>query len=322
MRRGLLRALHLVLMGALFLSFLQTSCVLAEEALDDEQSELSRMIQELTGFYYEDDAIQMTIQQRCDLADAAMEEPVVPSTKLKKYKYLYVGASRTNRIRKSVKDSKTYFEAAPGAGSRWFGMERDGKQACLLTIRSYLDARPDGNVIIELGNNDVCNMDVYMHVYKRLIEAVVRLRHEGRDLSLALVGEGTEEGQIRDLIRENGAEEYISVVNGKNNPYPYIKESDLLVCASYKEGYNLAVAEAMILGVPVLSTDCIGPRELLDGGKYGMLTENSDEGLYSGLKQLYDSPELLEEYRKKAVERRDFFDEDKIFAQIAEVLEG
>ncbi len=78
----------------------------------------------------------------------------------------------------------------------------------------------------------------------------------------------------------------------------------------------------MILGVPVLSTDCIGPRELLDGGKYGMLTENSDEGLYSGLKQLYDSPELLEEYRKKAVERRDFFDEDKIFAQIAEVLEG
>lgn len=171
MRRGLLRALHLVLMGALFLSFLQTSCVLAEEALDDEQSELSRMIQELTGFYYEDDAIQMTIQQRCDLADAAMEEPVVPSTKLKKYKYLYVGASRTNRIRKGVKDSKTYFEAAPGAGSRWFGMERDGKQACLLTIRSYLDARPDGNVIIELGNNDVCNMDVYMHVYKRLIEA-------------------------------------------------------------------------------------------------------------------------------------------------------
>ncbi len=158
--------------------------------------------------------------------------------------------------------------------------------------------------------------------YKRLIEAVVRLRQEGKDLSLALVGEGTEEGLIRDLIRENGAEEYISVVNGKNNPYPYIKESDLLVCASYKEGYNLAVAEAMILGVPVLSTDCIGPRELLDGGKYGMLTENSGEGLYNGLKQLYDSPELLEEYRKKALERRDFFDEDKIFAQIAEVLEG
>ena len=158
--------------------------------------------------------------------------------------------------------------------------------------------------------------------YARLIDAVVRLREEGRSISLALVGEGDEEQKIRDLIQTNCAQEYISVVRGGDNPYPYIKSAKLLVCASFMEGYGLTLAEAMSLGVPVLSTDCAGPRELLDGGKYGMLVENTAEGLYEGLKQLCDSPALLEEYRNKAIERRDFFNPKTILPQIIELIEG
>ena len=158
--------------------------------------------------------------------------------------------------------------------------------------------------------------------YKRLIESVVRLRKEGRDVSLALIGEGDEEGLMRQLIGENSADGYISVLNGQNNPYPYIKGADLLVCASFTEGYNLTVAEAMILGVPVLSTDCAGPREILDNGKYGLLVDNDAEALYEGLKKLCDSPELLAEYRQKAIDRQGFFDEEKILCQITDLIEG
>lgn len=158
--------------------------------------------------------------------------------------------------------------------------------------------------------------------YQRLIETIVQLNREGKELSLALIGEGDEKPIILDLIRKHGAQDYISAVDGKNNPYPYIKEADLLVCSSFKEGFNLTIGEAMILGVPVLSTDCAGPREILDGGKYGMLVENSKEGIYQGVKALYDSPALLEEYRKKAVERQGFFDNQKIFSQIIEMIEG
>lgn len=92
------------------------------------------------------------------------------------------------------------------------------------------------------------------------------------------------------------------------------------MCSSYYEGYNLTVAEGIILGVPVLSTDCAGPKELLDGGKYGMIVENSADGLYLGLKQLINSPALLDEYRKKAAERKSFFDEDKLLGQFTEML--
>ena len=157
---------------------------------------------------------------------------------------------------------------------------------------------------------------------KRLITAVSRLRDEGRDISLALVGGGPDEKILKDLIRERRAEDYITMTGSQKNPYPYIKEADLLVCASYFEGYNLTVAEALILGVPILSTDCTGPNEILDRGKYGKIVANSEEGLYNGLRQFADDPYLLNDYKEKALERRAFFDENKLLMKITDLFDN
>ena len=53
-----------------------------------------------------------------------------------------------------------------------------------------------------------------------------------------------------------------------------------------------------------------------------MLVENSEDGLYQGLKTLYEDPDMLREYGEKAKQRRDFFDEEKIFGQITRLFEG
>lgn len=155
----------------------------------------------------------------------------------------------------------------------------------------------------------------------RLINAVCKLRGEGADISLALIGSGRDENLLRDIVNKQKADSFITITDGQRNPYPYIKDADLLVCASYFEGYNLTVAEALILGVPVLSTDCTGPNEILDYGKYGMIVENSEEGLYHGLRQFVENPVLLKEYKEKALQRQDFFDEDKILKQITDLFE-
>ena len=156
--------------------------------------------------------------------------------------------------------------------------------------------------------------------YGRLFRSIANLRKTGRFISLAYIGAG-KRAPIDELIEELKAEDYISVIEGKDNPYPYIKNADLLVCASFTEGYNLTVAEALVLGIPVLSTDCEGPREILDNGKYGMLVENSEQGLYDGLLRLYDNPHLLEGYKKMTAERMDFFDEERILGQITALFE-
>ena len=157
---------------------------------------------------------------------------------------------------------------------------------------------------------------------KRLVEVVVKLHKMGYKISLAIIGGGADEKMLREEINKKNADSYISMCGKQMNPYPYIKEADLLVCASYYEGYNLTVAEALILGTPVLSTDCTGPKEILDYGTYGMIVENSTEGLYEGLKKIIESPELLLEYKKKAIVRKKFFDDEKILNEITDIFEG
>ncbi|MEE0968641.1 MAG: glycosyltransferase [Clostridia bacterium] len=150
----------------------------------------------------------------------------------------------------------------------------------------------------------------------RLISAVKALQDECIDIGLTIVGGGPDENMIRGKITELSAENYVHMVGMQKNPYPYIKSADLLVCSSYFEGYNLTVAEALICGTPVLSTDCTGPCEILDGGRYGMIVENSEDGIRDGLRNLATNAELLSHYRKMTTERTEFFNEEKIIAQI------
>ena len=156
----------------------------------------------------------------------------------------------------------------------------------------------------------------------RLITALSRLRQEGCDISLTVVGDGPDRDKIRDYVGMMNEEASVHMVGNQINPYPYIKSADVLVCSSYYEGYNLTIAEALVLGIPVMSVACAGPNEILDRGEYGLIVENSEDGIYQGIKMLYEDPQLLDHYRKKAIERQDFFDEDKIAGQIKELFEG
>ncbi len=150
----------------------------------------------------------------------------------------------------------------------------------------------------------------------RLINVISKLRKEGYNVSLNLVGTGPDECKIKNRIIELKAEDYIYTVGNQINPYPYIKESDLLICSSFFEGFNLTVAEALILDVPVLSTNCTGPNEILDNGKYGIIVENSEEGLYGGLLNVLNNPSILDDLKLRAKERKDFFNENKLLNQI------
>ena len=154
----------------------------------------------------------------------------------------------------------------------------------------------------------------------RLIKAVSRFKREGYDLSRTLVGGGPDEELIKNTIEENDACKFVFMVGSQDNPYPFIVRSDLLICASYLEGYNLTVAEALALGTPVLSTACTGPNEILDYGKYGKIVENSEDGLFYGIKDLLDNPEKLECYKSKTKERIGFFDEDNVVSQITQLF--
>lgn len=155
---------------------------------------------------------------------------------------------------------------------------------------------------------------------KRIMSVVAKLHNEGYNVSLALVGGGTDEEDLKQKLLELKAQNYIILTGNQENPYPYMKEADLYVCASYYEGFPLAVAEAMILGLPVLSTYCTGPNEMLNYGEYGLIVNNSEQGLYDGLKKILSDPNLITFYKEKTQERKAFFDEDSIINQITNLF--
>lgn len=82
---------------------------------------------------------------------------------------------------------------------------------------------------------------------------------------------------------------------------------DIIVCSSRVEGYSTAVTEALILKIPVITTDCPGMKELLGNDEYGLITENNTESLYKGLKMILSDKSIFKLYEEKVKERSGYF---------------
>ena len=94
------------------------------------------------------------------------------------------------------------------------------------------------------------------------------------------------------------------------------------MCSSRFEGLSTFVTEGLILGKPIVTTDCTGMRELLGDSEYGLITPNSREGLYAGMKECLSDPELLAHYAEKAQERGKEFSAEALTRQTEAFLEG
>ena len=95
---------------------------------------------------------------------------------------------------------------------------------------------------------------------------------------------------------------------------------DMFVCSSIKEGFSTAVTEALILGLPVVTTLCSGMKEMLGASEFGLITENEEEALYEGIKKMLTEKDLLEKYKEKSVERGSFFNWDKTVKAVEELI--
>lgn len=155
--------------------------------------------------------------------------------------------------------------------------------------------------------------------YERLIRVARRLLDDGSDVSLTILGEGNEKNRLQALINENNLSTRVFLLGYKENPYPYLSASDIYVCSSYSEGYNTAIAEALVLGKAVVSTDCMKERALLGNSEFGIVAENSEDGLYSGLKQMIQ-PSVLMKYSSRAKERGTLFDVKNSMKEVSSLI--
>jgi glycosyltransferase involved in cell wall biosynthesis len=112
--------------------------------------------------------------------------------------------------------------------------------------------------------------------FTTLILAFSRVRRL-RPCHLLILGEGRQRSRLEALITQLGLNNDVELPGFVENPYAYMARADLLVLSSNCEGFGNVLAEALAIGLPVVSTDCpSGPREILQDGRFGLLVPIGD----------------------------------------------
>ena len=142
----------------------------------------------------------------------------------------------------------------------------------------------------------------YMKGYDRFIRAINRLRTDKliNKVSFKIYGDGPEKNNLESLINKLGLNRIITLEGKVNNPYTYIKDTDLFVLSSLYEPFGLVIIEALTLGVPVLATQNSATDKLINDNVNGLIVENSEEGIYKGLKKILKEQEYLIKLKENA----------------------
>lgn len=134
--------------------------------------------------------------------------------------------------------------------------------------------------------------------YDMAIKAAHILKEGGLDFVWHIIGGGTIEGDLRNQIKEKGLEDYMVLEGEQANPYTYIANCDIYIQTSRYEGFGLTVAEAKILGKPVVSTNFEVIHNQIINRKNGLIVEMSGEAIAEGIMEFATNQALRKEIEK------------------------
>jgi glycosyltransferase involved in cell wall biosynthesis len=109
----------------------------------------------------------------------------------------------------------------------------------------------------------------------RVIHAVVQKRPENR-IGFVYVGDGPPVEQWKRLASELGLDEICVFAGRHDDVRPYYRAANLMVHASERESFGLAIVEGMACGLPVVASAAAGPRETIIDGETGALVDLYD----------------------------------------------
>lgn len=133
-----------------------------------------------------------------------------------------------------------------------------------------------------------------------------------------LAGEGQDENKVRAMISEKNIDSKINLLGalrGQDLVNHYVRGS-IFISTSRFEGFGLVLLEAMSCGLPIVSFDIPGPREVLADGECGILVETyNTKQFYREVEKLMNDEALRKRYQQKSLERIKDFSRDNIIKE-------
>ncbi len=159
--------------------------------------------------------------------------------------------------------------------------------------------------------------------YLLAVEAAKILNEKGIDFRWIFVGEGSERPHIEQRIAQYGLEQRVVLLGLRTNPYPYMKHCSVYVQTSSFEGFGLTIAEAKILGKPVVSTDFDVVHDQIVHGQNGLIAEMTATSVAEQIIKILTDESLLNHiienvrneknntYLTEVIKAERIFDEDQ-----------
>lgn len=162
---------------------------------------------------------------------------------------------------------------------------------------------------------DIKAFDRLVRIHKRLTDDKIKTH-------FYILGVGDKKNELEKYLKDNNLSDTFTFLGFHKNPYKYMANCDLYVCSSKREGFSTAVTEAIIIGLPVVTTNCSGMEEILGDNEFGIITENDENALYEGIKKMITEEGLLDYYKRQAAKRSDYFSKEKTVAACEEMFDN
>ena len=132
------------------------------------------------------------------------------------------------------------------------------------------------------------------------IKAFKSVLNERRDVKMTIVGDGPERDNLRKLIEENDLKDFVHMVGRKDRNYivQLLQSSDVYIMSSSSETFGVAAGEALACGVPVISTDCGGPRDFMNDFNGILIPVNDVDAMEKAILHMV---EHYKEYDRKRI---------------------
>lgn len=129
--------------------------------------------------------------------------------------------------------------------------------------------------------------------YDLIVAAGRILRESGvTNFKWYIIGEGPMRAQLDDMIAQQQLQNHFVFLGVKDNPYPYIKNVDVVVHASRFEGKSIAIDEAKILNKPIVVTNFETVFDQIEHGVNGLIVSMTSAEIANAIQRILNHSDL------------------------------
>ena len=185
-----------------------------------------------------------------------------------------------------------------------------------MAIEKIQDANARGLIVVTVARMDPDK------AYLRYVECINKIKDRiNKNITFWLIGDGLDYADVLSYVKENNLDSVVKVLGRRNNPYAYMNKADLYFCGSLREGFSTSCQEAALLGLPVISVEVDGAKELIEKAGCGCVIPNYELSICDNLERILNDDHLISQWKEIAEENKIRFYKKERILKIESILD-